>query len=277
MGAAIGDKLFFKDERVNFSSAKYTTTGRPILLGSGGSQSRLLQISKADAEYTASNLKTIQTIKRIMKKWGFYQFHNTTKDAYIRGASHKNDSGYFRSDGGNLSAFLYMLKDRFPREYASIVDVIKQIAPYIDKISIEDEYASSFVRLKWTEKAGSGYFFDASQMSDGTLRALALVTLLLQPQKPRMICIDEPELGLHPEAIVILGDLIKMASESTQIIISTQSAKLVDCFDPDDIIVVDRKDGNTSFNRLEYEKYKTWFDEYSISETWDTNIFGGRP
>lgn len=68
MGAPIGDKLFFKDERVNFSSAKYTTTGRPILLGSGGSQSRLLQISKADAEYTASNLKTIQTIKRIMKK-----------------------------------------------------------------------------------------------------------------------------------------------------------------------------------------------------------------
>lgn len=277
LGASIGDKLFFKDERVNFSSAKDTTTGQPILLGSGGSQSRLLQISEADTEYTASNLKTIRTIKSIMKKWGFYQFHNTTKDAYIRGASHQNDSGYFRSDGGNLAAFLYMLRDRFPKEYSSIIEVTKQIAPYIDKISIEDEYASSYVRLKWTEKAGNDYFFDASQMSDGTLRALALVTLLMQPQKPRMICIDEPELGLHPEAILILGDIIKMASEKTQIIISTQSTKLVDCFEPDDIIVVNRRSGDTSFNRLEYEKYKTWFDDYSISETWDTNVFGGRP
>lgn len=169
------------------------------------------------------------------------------------------------------------MRDRFPQVYTSIISVTKQIAPYIDKISIEEEYASSFVRLKWTEKAGDAYSFDASQMSDGTLRALALVTLLMQPQKPPMICIDEPELGLHPEAIMILGDLIKIASESTQIIISTQSTKLIDCFEPEDIIVVDRMNGNTIYNRLEFEKYKTWFDDYSISETWDTNVFGGRP
>lgn len=250
LGSAIGDKLFFKDERVNFSSNKYTTVSRTIPLGSGGSQSRLLQISETDPEYQQKNLKTIRTIKSIMKKWSFYQFHNTTKDAYIRGASHKNDSSYIRSDGGNLAAFLYMLRERFPQIYASIIDVTKQIAPYIDRISIEEEYASSYVRLKWTEKAGEGYSFDASQMSDGTLRALALVTLLLQPHKPPMICIDEPELGLHPEAILILGDLIKMASESTQIIISTQSTKLIDCFEPEDIIVVDRKNGDTTFNRV---------------------------
>lgn len=276
LGSAIGDKLFFKDERVTFVSKKHPT-GQMIPLGSGGSQSRLLQITEADTEYTAYNLKKIRTIKSIMKKWGFYQFHNTTKDAYIRGASHINDSSYFRSDGGNLAAFLYLMRDRFPQVYTSIISVTKQIAPYIDKISIEEEYASSFVRLKWTEKASDAYSFDASQMSDGTLRALALVTLLMQPQKPPMICIDEPELGLHPEAIMILGDLIKIASESTQIIISTQSTKLIDCFEPEDIIVVDRMNGNTIYNRLEFEKYKTWFDDYSISETWDTNVFGGRP
>lgn len=85
LGSAIGDKLFFKDERVTFVSKKHPT-GQMIPLGSGGSQSRLLQITEADTEYTAYNLKTIRTIKSIMKKWGFYQFHNTTKDAYIRGA-----------------------------------------------------------------------------------------------------------------------------------------------------------------------------------------------
>lgn len=91
-------------------------------------------------------------------------------------------------------------------------------------------------------------------MSDGTLRALALVTLLMQPKKPPLICIDEPELGLHPEAIMIIGDLIKIASQSTQIILSTQSTQLIDCFEPEDIIVANRNNESTCFERLNYEK-----------------------
>lgn len=276
LGVAIGDKLFFKDERVSFSSSKYDTVQSPIPLGSGGSNSRLLQLSEEDIDYRRY-MKTIRTIKNIMKRWCFYQFHNTTKDAYIRGASHKDDNSYLRSDGGNLAAFLYMLQDRFPKTYSSIINVAKQIAPYIDKFIIEEEYASSFVRLKWSEKSRGDYLLDASQMSDGTLRGLALVTLLMQPKKPPLICIDEPELGLHPEAILIIGDLIKIASKNTQIILSTQSTKLIDCFEPEDIVVVNRNDGSTCFDRLDYEKYKAWLDEYSISETWDTNVFGGRP
>ncbi len=276
LGVSIGDKLYFKDERVVFNSSKYTTVQPLIPLGSGGSSSRLLQLSEEDSEYR-NYMRTIRTIKNIMKKWCFYQFHNTTKDAYIRGASHKNDQSYLRSDGGNLTAFLYMLQDRFPKVFSSIIDVMKQIAPYIDKFVIEEEYASSFLRLKWSEKSHGDYLLDVSQMSDGTLRALALVTLLMQPKKPPLICIDEPELGLHPEAIMIIGDLIKIASQSTQIILSTQSTKLIDCFEPEDIIVANRNNESTSFERLDYQKYKAWLDEYSISETWETNVFGGRP
>lgn len=276
LGVSIGDKLFFKDERVGYNSSRYTTVRPPIPLGSGGSSSRLLQLSEEDPDYKRY-MKTIRTIKNIMKQWCFYQFHNTTKDAYIRGSSHKNDQSYLRSDGGNLAAFLYMLQDQFPKAYVSIVDVVKQIAPYIDKLVIEEEYASSFVRLKWSEKQHGDYLLDVSQMSDGTLRVLALVTLLMQPKKPPLICIDEPELGLHPEAIMIIGDLIKIASQSTQIILSTQSTRLIDCFGPEDIVVVNRNHESTCFERLDYEKYKAWLNEYSISETWETNVFGGRP
>ena len=220
---------------------------------------------------------TIKTARNIMRKWSFYQFHNTTKEAYIRGSSPITEQSYLKSDGGNLSAFLYMLQDSYPKTYSSIIDIMKQIAPYITKLKIEEDYSSSNVRLKWSEKLYGDYLLDVSQMSDGTLRALALVTLLMQPKKPPLICIDEPELGLHPEAIVVIGDLIKIASQSTQIIISTQSPKLVDCFEPEDIIVVNRNEEGSCFERLDYERYKFWLDEYSISETWDTNVFGGRP
>ena len=92
-----------------------------------------------------------------------------------------------------------------------------------------------------------------------------------------VICIDEPELGLHPEAISILADLIKCASEKCQVIIATQSSALIDYFSPEDIVVVNKVQGETKFERLAYEKYKAWLDEYSLSTVWDTNIFGGRP
>ena len=276
LGIQIGDKLFFKDERVSFSSNKYTTTSYPIPLGSGGENSRLLQISVDNDKYTKSNITTIRTIRGIMKRWCFYQFHNTAKDTFIRSSSHKNDCSYLRSDAGNLAAFLFMLQDRFPNYFLSIISTVKQIAPFIDKIRIEEDYGSPYVRIRWSEDTNNNYFFDVSQMSDGTLRAFALVTLLMQPQKPPVICIDEPELGLHPEAIMVICDLIKIASEKSQIILSTQSPKLIDCFEPEDIVIVDRKEGSC-FSRLEYEKYKVWLDEYSISETWDTNMFGGRP
>jgi len=114
-------------------------------------------------------------------------------------------------------------------------------------------------------------------MSDGTLRSIALITVLLQPRLPSVVCIDEPELGLHPAAISILADLIKCASEKCQVIIATQSSALIDYFLPEDIVVVNKVQGETKFERLSYETYKDWLDEYSISTIWDTNIFGGRP
>lgn len=276
LGTQIGDKLFFKDERVSFSSRQFSKPNSPIPLGSGGESSRLLQVDDGD-QYSKRQLNTIRSIRNIMRKWCFYQFHDTTKNAFIRGSANKNDSAYLRSDAGNLAAFLFMLQEKFPKCFLTITNTIKQIAPYIDQIRVDEEYASSRVRIKWSEKPYNDYFFDVSQMSDGTLRAFALVTLLLLPYKPPVICIDEPELGLHPEAILIIGDLIKIASEESQIILSTQSPALIDCFEPEDIIVADRSDNTTHFNRLDAEKYKIWFDDYSISEIWNTNIFGGRP
>ncbi len=275
-GTAIGDKLYFKDEKVTYSAHHLSGKNTPIPLGSGGKESRLLQIGKHDPDY-ARYYKTIETIKILLKGMCFYQFHDTTPDARIRKACHINDNQYLRSDGGNLASFLYTLREHEPRAFKSILEITKQIAPYIGDIIIENEYSSPFVKLKWKESFNKNYLFDVGQMSDGTLRAIALITLLTQPRLPSIICIDEPELGLHPEAIAILADLLKCASEKSQIIVSTQSPTLIDYLEPEDIIVVNRAYDETLLERLEYDKYKEWLDKYSLSQIWNTNIFGGRP
>jgi len=275
LGCALGDTLFFKSEKVSYSRHG-AETRPPIPLGSGNKSSRLLQIGIEDREFE-KYLRTISAIRSLLRNMRFYQFHDTTQNAYIRRTTHTEDNSYLRSDGGNLGAFLYMLKEERPKTYYSIVDIIKQVAPYIGDIVLETDYNSPYIKLKWKETFHSNYVFDVSQMSDGSLRAIALITVLLQPTLPSVICIDEPELGLHPAAISILADLIKCASEKCQVIIATQSPALIDYFSPEDIVVVNKVQGETKFERLEYEKYKVWLDEYSLSTVWDTNIFGGRP
>lgn len=120
---------------------------------------------------------------------------------------------------------------------------------------------------------------NASQFSDGTLRFICLVTLLMQPEElqPETIIIDEPELGLHPYAIGLLAGLVKKVSATKQIIISTQSVELVDQFEAEDIIVVDRTEEGSTFRRLQKDLLKSWLDDdYSLGDLWKKNLLGGR-
>ncbi len=89
--------------------------------------------------------------------------------------------------------------------------------------------------------------------------------------------IDEPELGLHPYAIAILGSLMKSASEDHQLIVSTQSVELVNEFEVDDLIVVGREDGASTFKRLQEAELKEWLDDFTLGELWKKNLLGGRP
>ena len=104
-----------------------------------------------------------------------------------------------------------------------------------------------------------------------------MTTLLLQPELPETIIIDEPEIGLHPAAIVKLSALVKRAAQQKQVILATQSVNLVNCFEPEDIVVVDRKDRQTVFNRLEKQSLDIWLQEYNIGDIWEKNIIGGQP
>jgi predicted ATPase len=214
-----------------------------------------------------------------ISQWRLFHFHDTSETAEIKRLGSLQDSEYLRPTAKNLAAFLYKLKNTDEDEYQQIVKVIRLVIPFFDDFVLKPQILSNGeeqIRLLWKQK-NSDYPLWPSQLSDGSLRFICLATALLQPEPPDTILIDEPELGLHPYAITLLGSLIRSASQHTQIIISTQSVALVNEFSIEDLIIVESEEGATVFKRLQTEDFQTWLEEYSTGELWEKNLLGGRP
>ena len=210
-----------------------------------------------------------------------YQFHDTSASSKIRSSGYINDNQILSPDGNNLAAYLYFLKNKFGDYYKRIIRYIQQVMPqFEDFILNPSPLNENHIFLNWKE-IDSDYTMGPHQISDGTLRFMCLATLLLGPpeKQPRLIIIDEPELGLHPSAISLLAGMIKTASQHCQVLIATQSTRLVDEFEVDDIVVVDRnpKTKSSEFKRLDEDKLSEWLERYSLSELWEKNVFGGKP
>lgn len=216
-------------------------------------------------------------IRNFLRSFTVYHFHDTSLTSPMRQLSRIGDNEYLRHDGSNLAAFLYKLKNTDTKSFNLIEGTIRSIAPYFKEFKlIPNKIMEGYIGLEWEER-DTDMYLDASNFSDGTLRFIALATLLLQPDSPNTIIIDEPELGLHPAAMVKLSALIKRASTQTQIIIATQSVALINNFSIDDLIVVGRNDNQSTFDRLDQTDFSQWLEEYSVGELWEKNIIGGRP
>lgn len=216
-------------------------------------------------------------LKEFFKSFTIYHFHDTSGTAPMRRPCNVGDNEFLRHDASNLAAVLYRLQETDPQILKLIEGVVRSIAPYFERFDLHpDRIDNNKITLKWAEK-NSDMYLDANSFSDGTIRFVALATVLLQPNAPETIIIDEPELGLHPSAINKLAALINKASKRTQIIVATQSVNLVNCFEPEDIIVIDRKDDQTVFNRLDSDDLSSWLEDYSVGEIWEKNIIGGQP
>ena len=127
-------------------------------------------------------------------------------------------------------------------------------------------------------ESGMSSSIPATRLSDGTLRFIALLTVLCHPQPPELVCIEEPELALHPNAMPMLADLLRGASERTQVIVTTHSPDLVDQFtvDPDVIMVCERGfDGDTQLKRLPKDELNEWLENYRLAELWKKGVIGG--
>lgn len=207
-----------------------------------------------------------------------YHFHDTGSHAPFNQMSHiDNDGSFLYEKGENLAAFLYGIRLEYPITYHLIVKIIQSIAPFFSDFHLQPNM-KGFIRLQWHSKYSTAPF-GVTDLSDGTIRFMALVTLFMQPNPPKSIIIDEPELGLHPHAITKLAGMIQsIAQKGTQVIVATQSAGLVNHFEPNDIITVDQREGETLFKRLEQEPLSLWLEEYSIGDLWQQNIIkNGQP
>ncbi len=212
-----------------------------------------------------------------LKGFKIYHFHDTSNTSPLKAPSQINDNRYLAENGRNLAAYLYYLQEKHPKSFKQIEFIVRSVAPFFDRFDLQpDRLNEKQIELRWQEKE-SDFPFSAYHLSDGTLRFIALATLFLQPEPPKIIIIDEPELGLHPFAIHKLAGLIKKASVSSQIIISTQSVTLVDNFSADDIITVDRKEKQSVFTLQTSENLEDWLKEYTIGDIWNKNVIGARP
>ena len=188
------------------------------------------------------------------------------------------DNLLLKPDAGNLGAFLRRLRERYPDHYRQIVEAVRLAAPFFGDFVYRRDVGES-MELEWLEADDQLTVRGPRQLSDGTLRFICLSTLLLQPVElqPELILIDEPELGLHPYALTLLAEMLQHAGDSRQVIASTQSADLVSELDPEDVVVVDREEGASTFTRLDAEDLKDWLADYALGDLWKMNILGGRP
>ncbi|MCH7400415.1 AAA family ATPase [Belliella kenyensis] len=230
-------------------------------------------------ESTIKNSATIRNkyLREHLVSYKIYHFHDTSSSAPLRSFADISNNRILKEEGENLPAFLYYLQEKHPKHFKMIEMVVKSVFPFFDRFDLAPFFLDeNKIELEWYEKEHPEHPFYARHFSDGTLRFIALTTLFLQPNLPKTIIIDEPELGLHPFAISKLAGMIKKASVHSQIIIATQSVNLVNEFSADDIIVANRENNQTVFKRQSEESLKNWLEEYSIGELWEKNVIGGR-
>jgi predicted ATPase len=253
--SAANDELIFGSEGVR-NAEKQLTSG----LGSGQRETAM-RIGE-DGQQLLSGCRV-------------FHFQDAGLNAPVKQFTSTADNLSLRNDAGNLAAVLLSLRDAESTAYRRIVGAVRQVAPFFRDFVLQPEN-NDRIRLRWRQ-LGSDAVFSANQMSDGTLRFVCLVTLLLQPELPSLVVLDEPELGLHPFAIVQLADLLRQAATRSQVLFATQSVTLISQFDLADLIVAERRDGASEFRRPDPELLTQWLADYSLGELWEKNLLGGRP
>ncbi len=272
LSATTDNNFYFNEEVTSYFNPRYDKTASRNL-ANGNRETNLIERYKDEGQ-----AGVVHYILGSMSRWRVYHFHDTSSNAKIKLESNINDNRSLRRDASNLAAFLYLLQEKHYEYFVRIENTIKLIAPFFEKFKLEPlELNKEKILLEW-KHVGTDEYFNANYFSDGTIRMICLITLLLQPFLPDTIIIDEPELGLHPAAIDLLASLIKsVTANDKQVICSTQSVTLLNHFDPEDIIIVDRSNGESLLKRLDKNSLTEWLNEYAIGELWEKNVLGGRP
>ena len=262
--AADDRSLFFAQESAPFDGPHYGAVENDR--GSGHKESNVARYQKTQA---------LKWVYETIRDWRVYHFHDTSPSAPVMGLCNIVDNEVLQGNAANLAAFLMRMGAANPEHFAQIEETVRQVAPFFGAFVLK-EVVPGQTQLLWKDRY-SDLLYYPHQLSDGTLRYICLATLLLQPKPAATIVIDEPELGLHPYAIKLLASLLHEAAQRAQLIVSTQASLLVDELTPEQVIVVNHRDGETLFERQNATKLKDWLEEYTLGQLWEKNELGGLP
>ncbi len=216
-------------------------------------------------------------IRKWMEGLSFYGPVPTDPNSEIRVPQYARSGTRLYSDGSNLVSVLHEIKEKYSDTWKDIHSIIHLACPVFRDIIVPPEGGDGKIAMRWLEEPfHERGGFSANLLSDGTLRFLFLVTLLMAPDPPPLICIDEPEAGLHPDCIGIIAELLDRASYRTQIIVSTHSPELVSNTKPESVVVVEKENGATVAERLDANALKDWLRDFRLGDLWLSGDIGGR-
>ncbi|MFQ6132164.1 MAG: AAA family ATPase [Armatimonadota bacterium] len=179
------------------------------------------------------------------------------------------------AQGADLAAALYTTRTHFADWYARLEEALRATFPEFRKLDFP-VVAAGEITLAWHQQ-GLPKALWPNQLSDGTVRYLWLCAILLSPGLPPVLMIDEPETSLHPKLLMLLAGLLREAATRTQIIVATQSAQLINWLKPEEVLVLDREDGEVTARRGDTFDLEEWLKEYTLGEAWVTGLMGGTP
>jgi len=207
----------------------------------------------------------------------FYRDIDVGPESQVRQSALVRPGILLLPNGSNLSSALYSIQQEYPDVWGEILEILKTAYPGFAKITVPAGGGDGKVHLRWFEEPYEKEGVTANLLSDGTLKFLCLIAILMSPDPPPLICIDEPELGLHPDWIKLVAEMMQSAAARTQLIVATHSPQIVAGLDPEQVIVTEKIDGETNLTRLERRDLDKWLKEFNLSDLWLAGHFGGRP
>ena len=271
------DRLLFADEAYRLrQNQKGSADWQVVESSTGLTEPGLVSVGHAPQNTTIYS-RVAGNIVALLGNCRVYQFHDTSRDAGLQKPIDIRDNGLLASDGRNLAAVLLYLERNDQKRYEIICNHIARVVPGFDQFELQE--MGGRVSLRWSSHYGDKTF-GSHLTSDGSLRLFALVTLLNLPSDmlPTAVLLDEPELGLHPAGIALIGGMIKALSYRKQVMVATQSPLLIDAFELDEVVVLEIDKNGTRAKTLSSADYKDWLDEgFLPSDLWRKNVLGGRP
>ena len=258
--------------QATFHSRVSRSNEQPEIPISGG-ELAIAQVRDADSYPTPHKLRGH------LSSWAFYHEFDSGEDAPIRQAQLTSPGVRLLPDGANLSPVLHQMRESraYKDTFREVIDSLTLLYPDFDGLTFPAESGQGKIILTWQDKSFKSFDFSAFFLSDGTLRLLCLLTVLLSPDPPPLICIDEPEIGLHPAAMKLIADLLQDAAARTQILVATHSPQLISYLNPDTVAVVEKQEGATVVSRLDGEALRDWLRDFSLGELFMMGRLGGRP